>query len=260
MQIIKELKQERKDFLGLIVGDGNLLNDIKAEAKKLQLMDNIMFLGNISKTKEIYAISDLTINCSIKEGLALTSYESLAMGVPVISSDVGGQKELISNDVGVIVPCIQKETEIKNFKYKPEEVQNYVQAINEILGNLNFYKSNCRKKILEGFTINHMIHKMSNTFENIAKSPNEEKIQNGEILKNSLEIAKELINLSFMANEKEYSWLCDEYNRTCYPDIAYTKMTIIKEKLWNIPLWRNFISVLRKLGIIQKVKHLSGKR
>lgn len=259
MQIVKKLKQERNDFLVLVVGDGNMFSSIKAEAKKLQLMDNIMFLGNITKTKNIYAISDLTLNCSIKEGVALTSYESLAMGIPVISSDVGGQKELISNDVGVIVPCLQKETEIKNFKYKPEEVQNYVQAINKVLGNLDFYKSNCRKKILEGFTINHMIHKMSNIFENMAKSPNEEKIQNGERLKNNIEITKELINLSFMANEKEYFWLCDEYNRTFYPDASHTKRSIVKERLWTIPLWRGFIKLLQKLGIIQAVKHLLGR-
>lgn len=259
MQIVKTLKQERNDFLVLVVGEGNMLSSIKAEARKLQLMDNIMFLGNITKTKDIYAISDLTLNCSIKEGVALTSYESLAMGVPVISSDVGGQKELISSDVGAIVPCLQKETEIKNFKYKPEEIQNYVNAINKMLGNLEFYKSNCRKKILNGFTINHMIQKMSTIFEDIAKSPNEEKVQNGEGLKKNLEITKELINMSFLANEKEYSWLCDEYNRTFYPDASHTKRSIVKERLWNIPLWRGFIKLLQKLGIIQAVKHLLGR-
>lgn len=259
MQIVKALKQERNDFLILIVGEGNMLASIKAEARRLQLMDNVMFLGNITKTKDIYAMSDLTLNCSIKEGVALTSYESLAMGVPVISSDVGGQKELISTDVGVIVPCLQKETEIKNFKYKPEEIQNYVQAINKVLGNLEFYKANCRKKILDGFTINHMIKKMSNIFENTAKSPNEEKIQNGEGLKDNLEITKELISMSFLANEKEYSWLCDEYNRTFYPDASHTKRSIIKERLWNIPLWRALIKVLQKLGIIQVIKHILGR-
>ena len=42
-------------------------------------------LGMVSsdKTVEIYTLSDMTLNCSSLEGLALTSYESLAMGVPV---------------------------------------------------------------------------------------------------------------------------------------------------------------------------------
>ncbi len=38
------------------------------------------------------------------------------MGVPVVSSNVGGQAELINDKVGVVVPCIQKEENIKVFK------------------------------------------------------------------------------------------------------------------------------------------------
>ena len=59
----------------------------------------------------------------------LTSYESLSMGVPVISSDVGGQKELINNDVGRVVKCYQKETDINIFNYEKEEIEQYVNGI-----------------------------------------------------------------------------------------------------------------------------------
>ena len=235
-----------------------MLSQIKAETKKLQLQNYIMFLGNITKTKEIYAISDLTVNCSIKEGLALTSYESLSMGVPVVSSDVGGQKELIGDDVGQIVPCLQKETQIKDFNYKEEEIQNYVVAINKVLNNIELYKANCRNKILNGFTINHMIENMGRIFEEVAKNPNKEKVENGKGLANNIEITKELVNMNLIANKKEYSWLCDEYNRTFYADVLHTNRSIIKEKLWSIPLWRAFIKILQSLGIIQLVKKIRG--
>lgn len=256
IKIIQKLKEQRDDFVVLVVGDGNMLSQIKSEAKKLQLQNNIKFLGNVTKTKEIYAISDLTINCSIKEGLALTAYESLAMGVPVVSSDVGGQKELIGDDVGAIVPCLQKETDIKNFKYKDEEIQNYIDAINKVLNNIEAYKSNCRNKILNGFTINHMIENMGAIFELTAKEPNKKKIENGKGLSNNIVITKELVNMNLIANKKEYSWLCDEYNRTFYADVLQTNRSIIKEKLWNIPLWRLFIRTLQRLGIIQLVKKI----
>ncbi len=39
------------------------------------------------------------------------------MGVPVVSSNVGGQAELINDEVGVIVPCMQEEKkDIKSFE------------------------------------------------------------------------------------------------------------------------------------------------
>ena len=114
LKIISKLKELRQDFQVLVVGDGNLLNRMKEETQKQNLTNEIVFLGKIQNTAEIYEISDLTINCSLKEGLALTAYESLSMGVPVISSDVGGQKELITEKTGEIIELMQDEKDIYN--------------------------------------------------------------------------------------------------------------------------------------------------
>lgn len=253
LKIIEKLKQERQDFVVLVVGDGIMLKHMKEEAKKRKL-NCIQFLGNKKDTKEIYAISDLTINCSLKEGLALTSYESLAMGVPVVSSDVGGQKELINDEVGVIVPCLQKETEIHNFKYSNEEINNYVVAINKILANLDNYKKNCRKRILNAFTIDQMIKRLSNIFEQTVANPNEIKRQHGENLKGCLDITKELINSNLMLYVNEYEWLCKEYNRNYFDEQPTNRRVIWKEYLWANPVWRIFVRTLQKLGIIDMYK------
>ena len=259
MQIIKKLKEERNDFLFVVAGDGNMLNDIKKEAKNLNLTENVVFIGNVKNTKQIYEISDLTINCSIKEGLALTAYESLSMGVPVISSDVGGQKELINEKVGAIVPCLQKEEDIFDFDYSKEEVQNYVDAINKILLNLPEYKSNCRQRILDGFTIENMVEKMTSILEDIKNNPNKEKIENGKGLSKNISTTKELINMFFEESNPEYEWLCLEYNRNYYElvdNFKVSKRSRIKEKLWTYPAWRKFIRMLQKKGIIEKVKKI----
>ncbi len=252
LKIIKKLKEKRNDFIVLVVGDGNLLGKMKNIANKLDLNENIMFLGNVEDTEEIYKISDLTINCSIKEGLALTSYESLSMGVPVISSDVGGQKELINEDVGIIVPCMQDEKEIYSENYKLEEIDKYIEGIEKILNNLEKYKEKCRQRILDGFTINNMLAKMSDIFEDTCKNPNTDKIKNGEKLKDNINIAKELVTINMMNDKIEYNWECTEYEKKVYGR-AYSltglnyKHEILKERLWNIPLWRGFIKVVHKL-------------
>lgn len=259
MQIIKKLKEQRNDFLFVIAGDGNMLNDIKKEARNLNLTENVVFIGNVKETKQIYQISDLTINCSIKEGLALTAYESLSMGVPVISSDVGGQKELINEKVGVIVPCMQKEEDIFDFNYSNEEIQNYVDAINKILSNLQEYKSNCRQRILDGFTIENMVEKMTTILEESKNNPNKEKIENGKGLSKNMDITKELITKFFEESNSEYEWLCLEYNKNYYElvdDFKVSKWTRTKERLWTHPTWRKFIRILQKVGIIEKAKRI----
>ena len=252
LEIIAKLKKERQDFKVLVVGDGNLLPKMKARAQELGLGEEVMFLGNIVNTAEIYRISDVTVNCSLKEGLALTAYESLSMGVPVISSDVGGQKELVKNDVGKIVKVVQNEEDIYLEKYSEKEIQSYVDSINEILNNLEFYKSNCRKRILNNFTIKNMIQKMSIILEETAKKPNINKIENGKGLLNNINIGKELITTNLKNDEIEYKWECTEYEKATYGQ-AYSmkkvnyKKEIIKEKLWKIPMWRGFIKAVHKI-------------
>ncbi|MCI8470041.1 MAG: glycosyltransferase [Clostridia bacterium] len=252
LKIVEQLKKTRQDFKVLVVGDGNLLGRMKEETKKLGLAEDIIFLGKIQNTAEIYKISDVTINCSLKEGLALTAYESLSMNVPVVSSDVGGQKELITEDVGAIIELRQDEKEIYLEEYKEQEINSYVEAIDKILNNLNTYKQNCRKRICEHFTIDKMIENMGQILEDVKQNPNPEKIRNGQGLATNLEISKELITANLKSDEVEYAWECMEYEKKVYgrafsaKGMNYKK-ELLKEKLWNIPMWRTAIKVYHKL-------------
>ena len=257
LDIIKEISTLRKDILFLIVGGGLLLNEVKAKAKKLKIMDYICFLDSTDKTQEIYSVSDITINCSIKEGLALTSYESLSMGIPVISSDVGGQKELINDEVGVIVPCLQEEEDIRNINYEKEEINLYVDAIQKILGDLDSYKSKCRKRILDGFTLEKMTKQMSSIFEEVCKNPNEEKIENGKALSKNISVTKELINKYFITDRIEYEWECEEYNKYFGFKAINYKFELFKEVMWQHRWYRGMIKLIKKTGIkdfIWKIK------
>lgn len=152
LKVAKELLKKRNDLLFIIAGDGGLYSSLKKMAEK---NENIQLLGQVNKTNEIYSISDVTVNCSALEGLALTSYESLSMGVPVISSDVGGQKELIDSSVGQIVHYNSK----LGFNYAKEEIKMYSDAIENVLKNISKIKINCRNKITEKFTYDKMINK-----------------------------------------------------------------------------------------------------
>lgn len=252
LEVIKKLKETRKDFQVLIVGDGNLLSKIKSKAKGLESEGYIKFLGRIEKTDEIYAISDMTINCSIKEGLALTAYESLSMGVPVISSDVGGQKELINKETGIIVPCIQKEEDIFDINYSEGEINSYVEGIEKILNNLEKYKSNCRRRILSGFTIKQMVENMSKILEEVTKEPKEEKKQNGKNIPK--DIVKELVTKQLVNMQIQYEWQSEEYNKQ-QGHVKYDyRFQLFKERMWEHKWYRAIIKLMQKTGIMKVIK------
>ena len=249
--MIKSLSQIRNDFVVVVAGDGPMLEGFKKKVSEAKLEDFFVFLGNLKGTEKIYKISDITVNTSIKEGLALTSYESLAMNVPVVSSHVGGQCELINEDVGIVVPCMQEETEILDFNYTEED----------ILNNLKFYKSNCRNRILDGFTIDNMIKKMEKEFVKIVENPSEEKIQNAKELVNNIDILKELISTYIVSSKTEYEWLSEEFNRKNVHKIE-PKRTLKKSQFYEhtleYKLKHPIVVVLRKIGVYEKTREILG--
>lgn len=172
LEIAKETKKIIPDICFMVVGDGPQFLELKEEINKSKLNNTVYLAGRQLDLKNFYKDSNITLICSIREGLALTAYESLAMGVPVISSDVGGQKELIDRSVGRLLPILQETTEYIdieiNKEYNTSEVKQYVDAIVEILNDSNEYrimKENCRSKIKHGFDIGHMICKFEGEFE-----------------------------------------------------------------------------------------------
>lgn len=168
VEIGKKLIENNPNLYFVIAGDGFLYNPVSSE-----IDDNFIMLGMIKNTEEIYALSDMTLNCSSLEGLALTSYESLSMGVPVVSTDVGGQTELIDETVGGIVHY-HKNTTPEEYE---EEINNYVKETERVVANLDKIKKNCRKKILEGFTLDLMAEKFDKIFTEAIKEEKKNKIE-----------------------------------------------------------------------------------
>ena len=257
-EIIKKLSELRDDFIVMVAGDGSMLDELKNKVKEEKLEDFFVFVGNMKQTEKIYALSDLTINTSIKEGLALTSYESLAMGVPVISSDVGGQKELITEDVGVVVPCLQNEKEIFNFNYTEEEISNYVVAIQKVINNMKFYKSNCRKRILKKFTIDNMIKNMEEEFEKIVKNPNKEKKDDRKKFDESTSVTKELISSFFIYEKNEYEWLAEKFNKENIHINKVSNKRQFYEHTLEYKLKHPIVVTLRKIGVYDNAKRILG--
>lgn len=93
----------------VIVGDGPLLNSLK-EKVDLENIKDVTFTGVRNDIPNVIQSSDLLILPSYSESFGLVLIEALACGKPVIGSNVGGIKEIITNDVGLLVePTDSKE-------------------------------------------------------------------------------------------------------------------------------------------------------
>jgi glycosyltransferase involved in cell wall biosynthesis len=87
----------------LLVGDGPLRSELEREAGNLGLKACISFLGDRQDIPAILTSLDISVLPSSSESLSNAVLESMAAGVPVVASRVGGNAELVASDRGILV-------------------------------------------------------------------------------------------------------------------------------------------------------------
>ncbi|KZX14865.1 glycosyltransferase family 4 protein [Methanobrevibacter curvatus] len=127
----------------LIVGDGLLSNELKKTVAKNKIK-NVIFTGIRKDVEKIIPYSDMLILPSFSESFGLVLLEGLACGKPVIGSNIGGIREIITDDVGILIN-----------PNNPQEMANAMDLIIEDQTLRDKFKKNARKRALEfsDFTI-----------------------------------------------------------------------------------------------------------
>ena len=106
-----KLKTSRNIQL-LVVGgpyfpkDAEYIDSLKARAKNLGIADRVIFTGFLDDTEAILSLLDVVLLAStIPEACPRTIIEAMAVGVPVIATPLGGSKELVTPETGILVPA-----------------------------------------------------------------------------------------------------------------------------------------------------------
>lgn len=107
IEILPELRTHIKDAQLVIIGDGPEGARLKARTHELGLTNHVRFLERQPKHALGAAIvgADVFVLNTAYEGLSHQLLEVMALGVPVVTTDVGGNPELIKDTVtGILVP------------------------------------------------------------------------------------------------------------------------------------------------------------
>jgi len=78
-----------------VVGDGELREELESLTRKMGLREKVRFCGWIKDVQNVYADLDVLVLTSINEGTPVSIIEAMASKVPVISTCVGGVRDLI---------------------------------------------------------------------------------------------------------------------------------------------------------------------
>lgn len=89
-----------------IVGDGPLRGRLEALTAELGLQERVVFFGFQRAVADFFAAFDVLVSASHdNEGCSNSILEAMALSTPVIATDIGGNRELVSDgETGYLIP------------------------------------------------------------------------------------------------------------------------------------------------------------
>ena len=152
IDIIYELNKLNKDIKLVLIGVGQLQDSIKKKVEKLNLTENVVFLGKKIDANKYYSAMDAYIMPSISEGLSISLCEAQVNGLKCYTSDGVDKKSNISGNV-----------EFLSLTKQPKEWAEH------ILQSNNSRDKNVLEKIPEEFNAKKSYKKIYKFYEDILK-------------------------------------------------------------------------------------------
>ena len=159
-RVIKRLSEKRQDFSVDMVGEGIHYNELLKYGEDMGVKDTYATYFGLKENHELAALmkaADFMIMFSRYENLPVVILESYACGVPVISTDVGGIREHMNAELGILLDS--------------EDEENFYNILDRMLDNYHSYDAQKIRKYAEDHFSNKVIGKqLFEVYTAVAKS------------------------------------------------------------------------------------------
>ncbi|HEY4128759.1 MAG TPA: glycosyltransferase [Gammaproteobacteria bacterium] len=146
-----------RDAEGEIVVDSVYRKELQDRVTSLGLTDRVRFTGLRKDVSQILAAAAVSVLPSISEGISNTLLESMAAGVPVVASRVGGTPEVIEDDEhGLLVP--------------PSDPEALAAAISRVLGDPSLAAklgANGRRRVIAEFSFEAVVQRTEDLYREL---------------------------------------------------------------------------------------------
>lgn len=159
VKAMQELSRKRDDIYLVIAGEGECEGELKKLVVDLGLEERVLFLGYRDDIENLLQQFDVFILSSLYEGLPLCLLEAMAVGCPVVATDVVGTNELVEN----------KKTGILTKPRDPEDLANAILALLQDKSQLEQLKIRAQKALQKEFDYTSMITKYQDYYIRLAE-------------------------------------------------------------------------------------------
>lgn len=153
LKVLNKLLEKNKNYLLLIVGDGEEKENLINICKDMGIQKNVKFLGLRNDMKDIYHLFDALLMPSLYEGLPMTLLEAQSVGIPCIcSNNISKESDRKLGLVNFIpleqIKWIQVLESIKNNELSSIKIKKAMaeyDIINQCNDLLNYYQLGNKK-------------------------------------------------------------------------------------------------------------------
>lgn len=157
IQVLEALsKLNKTNFHYLIVGNGESEQKLKKAVNELMLQDKVSFLGFRRDVPELLTASDVFILTSRREGLPRAVMEAMAVGLPIIATDVRGNRDLVkSGENGYLVHL--------------NDIEQTAMAIEQLTNSEDLRRSmgEKSKELVKQYDLQNILKEMERIYDNI---------------------------------------------------------------------------------------------
>jgi glycosyltransferase involved in cell wall biosynthesis len=159
-QAMRILAEEGLAFVSVVAGSGPERAWLGTYVKGARLTSRVRLLDAVAPKRmaELMAGADICFLPSTHEGIALTLYEAMAAGAVFVGADVGGQREVLTEDCGFLLPRLQDEA---------GEAAAYAGVLSRLLRDpeaRGAFAATARRRITDGFTNGRMADALEASF------------------------------------------------------------------------------------------------
>lgn len=156
INVINKLREEIPSIKLLLAGNGPLEDQYKKQAKELGVNENIEFLGYRKDVKNFLMLSDLAVASSRREGLPANIMEAMAIGLPIVATNVRGHRDLIKDGENGYVVEVDDE-------------DKFISSINEIYNNYELREKFKKQslKLIEEYSLDNILIEMERIYKSV---------------------------------------------------------------------------------------------
>ncbi|MDR1114495.1 MAG: glycosyltransferase family 4 protein [Candidatus Margulisbacteria bacterium] len=156
LEIAREVCWQNDNVRFIIIGDGELREQLTVSAKLKNLDSKVFLAGFLNDARKIYSDLDIVALTSRNEGTPVTLIEAMACGKPVVSTNVGGVADIIDNNrTGYLAPQDQPEV--------------FAQKLLRLCRSKTLRKNigrHARKKILKLYDVKRLVEYINHLYKN----------------------------------------------------------------------------------------------